>query len=122
MLTVTTEFRKGILFVRLKGHLTKDTVNKLNKKVTRVVKESGIRNIVFNLSLLRGIDMKGINTLLYNYELCKSNDGISLLCGNNDKIQGKLKRSRLINYIYEITDELSAIKILNLRWWEWKKK
>lgn len=115
MLTVTTEFRKGILFVRLKGHLTKDTVNKLNKKVTRIVKENGIRNIVFNLSNLKSIDMKGINALLYNYELCKSNDGISLLCGNNDKIQGKLKRSRLINYIYEITDELSAIKILNLR-------
>ena len=54
MLNVGTEFRKGILFVRLKGHLNKDTIN-------------------------------------------------------------KLKKSRLINYVYETTDELSAIKILNLR-------
>jgi len=116
MLNVGTEFRKGILFVRLKGHLNKDTISKLNKRVTNVVKTNGIRNIVFNFSNLKSIDMKGINTIFYNYELCRNNDGRSLMCGNNDKIRSKLKSSRLINYIYETTDELSAIKILNLRW------
>lgn len=115
MLNVGTEFRKGILFVRLKGHLNKDTISKLNKRVTNVVKTNGIRNIVFNFSNLKSIDMKGINTIFYNYELCRNNDGRSLMCGNNDKIRSKLKSSRLINYIYETTDELSAIKILNLR-------
>ena len=115
MLNVGTEFRKGILFVRLKGHLNKDTISKLNKRVTNVVKTNGIRNIVFNFSNLKSIDMKGINTIFYNYELCRNNDGRSLMCGNNDKIRNKLKSSRLINYIYETTDELSAIKILNLR-------
>ena len=115
MLNVGIEFRKGILFVRLKGHLNKDTIDKLNKRVTKVVKENGIRNIVFNFSNLKSIDVKGINAIFYNYELCKKNEGRSLMCGNNDKIRKKLKRSRLINYIYETTDELSAIKILNLR-------
>ena len=115
MLNVGTEFRKGILFVRLRGHLNKDTVNKLNKRVTKIVKDNGIRNIVFNFSNLKSIDIKGINTIFYNYELCKNNEGRSLLCGNNNNIRGKLKRSRLINYIYETPDELSAIKILNLR-------
>ena len=60
MLIVKTEFRKGILFVRLKGHLNKDTINKLNKKVTDVIKNNGIRNVVFNFSDLKSIDMKGI--------------------------------------------------------------
>lgn len=115
MLTVTTEFREGILFVRLKGHLNKDTIGKLNKKVTNVIKDNGIRNVVFNFSKLKSIDMKGINTIFYNYELCKNNDGRSLLCGNNDNIRSRLKKSRLINYVYEISDELTAIKILNLR-------
>lgn len=115
MLNVGTEFRKGILFVRLKGDLNKDTIYKLNKKVTNVVKESGIRNIVFNLERLKSIDLKGINTIFYNYELCKSNKGKSLLCGNNDKIRKRLKSSRLINYVYEIKDELTAIRILNMR-------
>lgn len=115
MLNVGTEFRKGILFVRLKGHLNKNTIYKLNKKVTNIVKENGIRNIVFNLSNLKSIDVNGINTIFYNYELSKNNDGRSLICGNNENIRQKLKRSRLINYLYETTDELSAIKILNLR-------
>ena len=73
MLNVGTEFRKGILFVRLKGDLNKDTVYKLNKKVTNVVKENGIRNIVFNFERLKSIDIKGINSIFYNYELCKKN-------------------------------------------------
>ena len=115
MLNVGTEFRKGILFVRLKGHLNKDTIDKLNKRVTKVVKENGIRNIVFNFSNLKSIDVKGINAIFYNYELCKKNEGRSLLCGNNDNIRKKLKKSRLVNYIYETPDELSAMKILNLR-------
>ena len=115
MLNVGTEFRKGILFVRLKGHLNKNTINKLNKRVTRLVKDNGIRNVVFNFTNLKSIDIKGINTIFYNYELCKNNEGRSLMCGNNDNIRNKLKRSRLVNYIYETTDELSAIKILNLR-------
>ena len=46
MLSVGTEFRKGILFVRLKGELTKDTIDKLNKKVTNIVKENGINQKV----------------------------------------------------------------------------
>ena len=115
MLNVGTEFREGILFVRLKGDLNKDTIYKLNKKVTNLVKDNGIRNLVFNLSNLKSIDIKGINTLFYNYELCKNLDGRSLMCGNNDNIRKKLKKSRLVNYIYETTDELSAMKILNMR-------
>ena len=114
MLNVSTEFRKGILFVRLRGHLNKDTVSKLNKKVTNVIKDNGIRNVVFNLSNLKSIDMKGINTIFYNYELCKNNEGRSFMCGNNDNIRKKLKKSRLINYVYEISDELTASRILNI--------
>ena len=115
MLNVGTEFRKGILFVRLRGHLNKDTINKLNKRVTNIVKDNGIRNIVFNLTNLKSIDIKGINAIFYNYEICKKNEGRSLMCGNNDNIRKKLKRSRLINYIYETNNELTALKLLNLR-------
>lgn len=115
MLSIKTEFRKGILFVRLRGELNKDTIYKLNKNVTEIVKSNGIRNIVFNFSNLKSIDIKGINAIFYNYELCINNEGRSLMCGNNDNIRKKLKKSRLINYVYETTDELSALRILNLR-------
>ena len=42
MLSVGTEFRKGIFFVRLKGDLNKNTIYKLNEKVTNIVRENGI--------------------------------------------------------------------------------
>lgn len=115
MLNVGTEFRKGILFVRLRGHLNKNTLYKLDKRVTKIIKENGISKVVFNFTNLKSIDIKGINAIFYNYELCKNNDGRSFMCGNNDNIRKKLKRSRLINYVYETTDELSAMKILNMR-------
>lgn len=114
MLKINTEFRKGILFVRLKGEFNKDSVDIFNKKVTDVIKKTGIINVVYNLKYLNSIDFKGINAILYNYELCKINNGRNYLCGNNVNISSYLKKSRLINYVYEIEDELSAIKLLNL--------
>ena len=115
MLNVGIEFRKGILFVRLRGHLIKDTIKKFNKRVTNVIKENGISRIVFNFTNLKSIDIKGINAIFYNYELCKQYEGQSLFCGNNDNIRKKLKKTRLVNYVYETKDELSAIRILSLR-------
>lgn len=115
MLNVGTEFRNGILFIRLKGHLNRETIEKYNKRVTNLIKENGIRNIVFNFTNLKSIDIKGINAIFYNYELCKNNEGMSMFCGNNEKIKQKLKRSRLNSYVYEVKDELNAMRILNLR-------
>lgn len=113
MLTINTEYREGIMFIRLKGELTKETVNKLDKKVTNKIENSGICNLVFNVTNLKLIDYKGINKLLYNYEIVKKNKGKILLCGNNLNIKNRLKKSRILNYIYEISDELYAIKYLN---------
>lgn len=113
MLSVNTEFRKGIMFVRLRGDLNKTTIGKLDKKVTNLVENIGIRNIVLNVSGLKSIDYKGISKLLYNYELCKNNEGRMLLCGNNSRIENKLKKSRILKYISEIKDELCAINVIN---------
>lgn len=114
MLNVKTEFRKGIFFVRLRGHLNKYTAIKINNKVIKVIKKNKIYNIVFNFSNLKSIDIKGIHSILYSYEICKRNSGVSFLCGNNDNIKSRLKKSRLINYVYEIPNELSAFKLINI--------
>lgn len=115
MLETNLEFRKGILFVRLKGKLTKDTVCDLREEVTKKILKSGIRNVVFNVEELDEIDLKGINTLLYNYEICNKNDGKSLLCGiKNNKVKIKMEQSRLLKYIKETENELTAFEIINI--------
>lgn len=111
-MNITTEFREGILFVRLKGHLDKNTVPLLNREVTSLVSKLGVLNIVFNVRELQSIDLNGISALFYNYRLVNKSNGVSLLCGVNDKIDKKLRESRILNYIYEISDELNAIKVI----------
>lgn len=106
------EYRSGILFVRLMGKLTMNTVNKFNKKVTLLVNNGGITNIVFNVSKLSKLDYKGIHALLYNYELAMRYEGRVFICGINKNIFKIIKNTRLCNYIYEIPDELCALKVM----------
>ena len=115
MLDINYEFRKGILFIRLTGVLNKNTVSKLQNEVTDMIKDNGIRNVVFNVEELNVIDINGINSLLHNYELCHNNNGISLLCGlKNSLVRHRIENSRLLRYMNETSDDLSAFNIINL--------
>ena len=111
-MNITTEFRGGILFVRLNGNLNKDTVSKLNEKVTNLINNAGIRHVVFNVEKLNSIDYKGIHALLYNYEIVKRNDGNIFLCGGNEKVDNILKCNHVFKYISEISSELCALNLM----------
>ena len=115
LLEIDKQFYKGILFVRLSGELSKKTIDKLKADVSTIIKNNGIRNIVFNISNLSLIDCYGINALLYNYELCRDNKGNTLICGFKDNVVRKrIENSRLLNYMFETSNELSAINVINL--------
>ena len=115
MLDINMEFRKGILFIRLIGVLNEKTISKLEEEVTELVLENGIRNLVFNLEEVTSIDVKGINAWLKNYKICKKNDGKTLVCNlDNSLVKHRIYNSRLLKYMYEASDEISAINVLNL--------
>lgn len=109
---ICTEYRNGILFVRLKGNLTKNNVNILNRKVTNLIHNAGIRNVVFNVEKMKDIDFKGINSLLYNYELVKKNDGNIFICGENENVRRILRCNHVFKYIGEINSELCAMNLM----------
>lgn len=113
MLTITTEYRHGILFVRLQGHLISSTVSRLNKEVDSWLL-GGITNIVFNVVEVDEIDNSGNDALLRYYQIMNKNDGHSLICGVNNHINNNLKKSDLVN---EISDELIAIKVMKWKGW-----
>lgn len=113
MLTITTEYRHGILFVRLQGHLISSTVSRLNKEVDSWLL-GGITNIVFNVVEVDEIDNSGNDALLHYYQIMNKNDGHSLICGVNNHINNNLKKSDLVN---EISDELIAIKVMKWKGW-----
>lgn len=113
MLDINFEFRRGVLFIRLSGELTKRTVSYLDSEVTTLIRDNGIRNVVFNVSNLSKLDLKGISRLFYNYELCKKNRGVSLLCCvDNNSIHEKIESTRLFQYMNDLNDELSAFNFI----------
>lgn len=111
-MNISTEYRKGVMFVRLKGILNKNNVKELNEKVTKLVNTVGIRNLVFNFNDLKDIDSKGINALLYNYEIIKRNGGNMFLCTSKYDLIDKLKRFHILKYMGIINDELKAIELM----------
>ncbi len=114
MLKINLEFRKGILFVRLEGRLIQKTVNKFNHEVIDMIKVNGIRNVVINISKLKEIDLKGINRLFYNYEICRDNKGKLIIVGNESEIMNKLKKSHLLNYTKEVNSELDVFDLVTI--------
>jgi anti-anti-sigma factor len=113
MLKIEMEFIKGILFIRLDGKLNGNTCNKLYEEVAEMVFDNGIRNIVFNLENVNEIDINGINSLIYNYKLCKQNKGDSIICNINGTIKRALARSTQ-SYIPITNNELTALNIFNI--------
>ena len=114
MLDIDIENSKGILYVRLNGELCKSTINKWNCDVKKIMVDAGIRNVIFNMSNLSDIDYKGINSLYYGYEICRENHGKSILCGINDNIREKIKKSRLLKYMKESDTEKHAASMIRI--------
>ena len=112
MLTVITEFRRGIFFVRLKGKLTNKTKHIVKNKVTDLVKEYGITNLVINVSELKEIDLEGISSLFNNYLYIRKYAGTNFICGLNYNIEKDIRKSHLLNYIPLVNDELNAMRVI----------
>lgn len=115
MLKITMEFRRGILFIRLRGKFVQSESMKFKKVVIDKIKEKGIRSVVFNIRELKEIDLKGIHNLFYTYELCHQNEGKVLICELYDSpVFEKLKKKRLFQYVEMIKGELDAFDIIKI--------
>ena len=104
MLDIQMEPRRGILFIRLSGSLTRKTINLVNKKVIHLVKNIGVKNIVFNLEGVSDIDNYGMNVLVKSKNICLRNKGNVFICTKNKKKFDKFN---------VVEDELKAIELIN---------
>lgn len=110
MLDILYEFRRGILFIRLEGELTKDTYLKYKNDIIFMIKENGIKNVVLNLEKIRYIDLKGINLLFFTYECLRDNHGILMLTDINSYIEDRIIKSHITRYVKTIDNELDAFE------------
>lgn len=104
MLDINVEFTKGILFVRLQGILDESNIDSVKSKILTIIKDGGIRFLVFNIENLKIIN--GFKLFEDCNDLIKINDGQMLICGLKDN-------SALSNYAH-IDNELSALKTISV--------
>lgn len=109
MFTYNIEYRENILFIRLIGKLTKKNISNIDAELQHIICNLGIYNLVFNFEELEYIDTYSSNILINWYNLIKSRKGVSLVCGVKDCI----KKSNLLSYMKEISNELCAIRVIN---------
>lgn len=111
MLGIDIEFKKGILIVRLKGKLNRNTFLNVNEDLSNLIKNNGIRYLLLNVSDLDCIDEYGFNVIKNNYLNVLKNNGKMLLCGM-DKVL-----NYMINYndtFYQIKDEEGAYQLIKI--------
>ena len=107
MLDVSFEFVKGILFVRLEGNINSNSISSVNKNLTEIISEGGIKYLVFNIS---NAELKEKITLFDNCNtLIKTNGGKMFICGSKNKIENVISSNCNI-----INNELSALKMISV--------
>ncbi len=105
MLKINMEYRKGILFVRLKGELNKYTYEGLDKSLAPIIEDQGIKYLVVNVDYLNVLDKYGIKALEKKVQDTSNNGGMTLICNNKFNINNKFQI---------IDNELAALKIISI--------
>ncbi len=106
MLDYDFKFKKGILFIRLKGDVIKKTSKLLDEKIDPLVLENGISNVVFNVSKLNTIDKYGLLAFYKTYLKLNKKSDISL-CEIPKFLRKKFKF--LLKHIKEREDEYTIL-------------
>lgn len=102
MVDLNIEFTRGVLFVRLAGILNEVSSMDVEEKVFEIIKDGGIRFVVFNVKNLEMSD--SVKLFDKCQKLLEENDGRMLICGNE-----------MSAYDLEyVSDELSALKLLSI--------
>ena len=105
MISINMEYRKGILFIRLKGELTKFTYEKLMNYLIPMIKEKGIKYLVLNLNSINLIDNYGKSALKTIISTTRFNSGIGLICNTKTKFDESIR---------VVKDELTAFNLLKV--------
>lgn len=101
---VSTEYRKGILFVRLIGRIDD---NEYLKELDKIIDDFGIRCIVLNLARIKCVSLENIDHIKkYNKEILKKKKYL-LICDSNQR------RKRIFkNIVPNISSELDAFSLI----------
>ena len=101
---INMEYRKGILFIRIKGELSQKTSKNLIDYLVPLIEDKGIKYIVFNLGKVTYIDKIGKETIKIIIKATTKNYGKGLICNTSVKFDDR----------YTIDNELMAFQTVSL--------
>ena len=105
MLQVRTEYRKGVLFVRLIGRIDNEGYI---EKINNIIEEIGIKFIVINLTKLNDVSLTSINHMInYCKKLLKKKQKI-FICDESG-----LRNILFKQKIPALTNEIEAFSLIN---------
>ena len=76
------EYKKGILFIRLKGNLNAFTATRFSEYTIPIIENYKVKYMVYNLQDLVSLDNFGESALLKSGEKVKQNHGRVLIINN----------------------------------------
>ena len=104
-LRISTEYRKGVFFIRLTGRM-EDNADYL-KNILDLIMDFGIKNIVLNLNNLEYVSLENIAHIIkYNNEILKKEQHL-LICDSNQQ-----RNQMFRNIIPNISNELEAFSLI----------
>jgi len=99
-------FKKGFLFIRFTGDVTKSTSKLFKNEINPLILDNGIKNVVFNVSNLQKVDNYGM-LAIYNSFLTLSKESEIYICEIPLSLRNKFKF--LLKHIKEKEDEFSIL-------------
>ena len=111
MLDIDMKFKHGILIVKLKGVLNKNTEYLLKNNLEETIKNNGIRYVLLNLKYLKKIDNHGLVAIESCYKEVLKNKGKLILCGANKVLKDN---QVLTDSLYQISEEVTAYEMINI--------
>ena len=101
---IKTEYRKGILFIRLIGRIDD---NEYLTKINDIIDTFGIKYIVLNLDEVKDVSLENIDHIIkYNRKILKKKK-LLFICDSN-KRGGILNNLKILN----ISNELEAFSLI----------
>ena len=112
-LKINFEFRKGLLFIRLEGKLTKKTSKELSKTLDRFIYEQGVKYFVINLESLEFIDQNGLEVIRKKYKDMILHNGKLIVCGyQKDAIRAIVEKD--LKEVHKTKNELMAFQMIQI--------
>lgn len=113
-MTTDIEYKKGVLYIRLKGLLVGKRVRSFEEEVIPIALGLKAKYITINLQELDMVDIRGLESFIKLSSIVNNNDGKLVLCEINELIKNRVYKSDVFDYCYKTKNELTSLGVFSI--------